>query len=116
MKATVVTTFKDSESKKVFRVGDEFPLENVKQERIDLLTKPHPKTNKIYLFVEGEQEQQQQQQDDKGEGQQQEQKEPSTGDAQKVETLEEPPPPAEETKQKASTRRKTKQEPSTEGE
>lgn len=113
MKATVVTTFRDSVSKKVFRVGDEFPLENVEKERIDLLTKPHPTTNKIYLFVEGEQGQQQQ--DDKGEGQQQEQQEPSTDDAQKVEIVEDPPP-AEDTKPKASTRRKTKQEPSIEGE
>lgn len=55
MKATVVTTFKDAVSKKVFRVGDEFPLENVEQGRIDLLTKPHPKTKKIYLYVEGDQ-------------------------------------------------------------
>lgn len=109
MKATVVTTFKDSVSEKVFRVGDEFPLENVQQERIDLLTKPHPKTSKIYLFVEGEQEQQKQT-DNKVEGQQQEEQQKlSTDDAQKVDIVEDPP--VEETKPKATQRKKTKPEP-----
>ena len=110
MKATVVTTFKDSVSKKVFRVGDEFPLENVEQERIDLLTKPHPKTNKIYLYVEGNQEQYFAEGEEIKKADEQQQ-EPSNEDETKADVA-----PADEEVKPKTTRRKPKPEPSNEGE
>lgn len=52
MKATVVTGFIDEVTKVDYNVGDPYPTENVDKERLDLLTKPHPKTGKVYVYIE----------------------------------------------------------------
>jgi len=52
MKATVVTRFNDAILKRVFEVGEEYPAKEVGEERVELLSKPHPKTKKVYIFVE----------------------------------------------------------------
>lgn len=53
MKATVVTPFTDAETGVVYKkIGQEYPTENVSEKRLDLLSKPHPKTGKVYIFVE----------------------------------------------------------------
>lgn len=120
MKATVVTNFKDSVSGKFYRVGDNFSLENVEQERIDLLKKPHPKTNKIYLYVEGEQEtsnegaEGEKQESEKQKADEQKQ-EPSNDGATTGESKEDAAQITEEEKPK-TTRKRTKPEPSNEGE
>lgn len=56
MKATVVTPFTDVITNRVFNIGDDYPLENVDAVRIELLSKPHPSTKKIYIFVDELQE------------------------------------------------------------
>ncbi|WP_431030049.1 hypothetical protein [Lysinibacillus sp. LZ02] len=54
MEAKVVTTFKDKEHQHVYRVGDSYPAEGfvADEKRIELLSKPHSRTKKVYLFVE----------------------------------------------------------------
>lgn len=53
MKATVVTPFRDVETGVVHKeVGKPYPTENVSKERLELLSKPHPKTGKVYIFIE----------------------------------------------------------------
>ena len=51
MKATVVTGFIDEATKVDYNVGDPYPTTNVDKERLDLLTKPHPKTGKVYVYI-----------------------------------------------------------------
>ena len=62
MKATVVTRFNDAILKRIFEVGENYPVdqleENRVEERVNLLSKPHPKTGKVYIFVEQQAEQQ----------------------------------------------------------
>lgn len=57
MSITVVTPFNDKETDHVYRVGDEYPAEGLKAspERIEFLSKPHPETKKVYLFVKEDQ-------------------------------------------------------------
>ncbi|RNC96271.1 hypothetical protein [Lysinibacillus halotolerans] len=57
MSIKVVTPFNDKETDHVYRVGDEYPAKGFEasSERIEFLSKPHPETKKVYLFVEEDQ-------------------------------------------------------------
>lgn len=57
MSIKVVTPFNDKETDHVYRVGDEYPAKGYEasSERIEFLSKPHPETKKVYLFVEEDQ-------------------------------------------------------------
>lgn len=97
MKATVTNTFNDAILKKLFRVGDEYPVDKVDVERIELLTRPHPKTGKVYVFVDGQQE-------------------PLTDDVSKGEKEENPSPIVTEEAKPKPSRKKQTPEPSNDGE
>lgn len=56
MMIKVVNDFTDKNHGHTYRVGDTYPADgyNVEVDRVSMLSKPHDKTGKVYLFVENE--------------------------------------------------------------